>query len=300
MTHVGQQTSLHLGSRLQYAFFELLVRCQALVAARIILAVVVFYYTLLPHVRRRSRPYLEHRFSTTGLWYEFWHAYRLHLQFGHILLDRMVARVTGTPSLAAVEPELRERLTRAVRNPRGCIILSAHIGDWQLGLSGLEELGRPVNVVYLRDPHDTADKTIFRYLGTERRRIIDASDGPGALIEAAAALRRGEVCCLMGDRLIGTQDKRSVCVPFLNGNIRLPVNAYALASATGASLVAVFTVREKGGTRPVLVESLDVPQGLSHRDPSLFRPFALRFAQAMQQVTEQYPYQFFNFYNMWV
>ena len=55
-----------LGSRLQYGFFEVLVRCRMLFAARVVLAFVVLYYAMLPHVRQRCAAYIGRRFPRAG------------------------------------------------------------------------------------------------------------------------------------------------------------------------------------------------------------------------------------------
>ena len=121
------------------------------------------------------------------------------------------------------------------------------------------------------------------------------------MVEAAAALRRGEVVCLMGDRLHGArQSGQSVAVAFMGGSIRIPASAYALASITGAELLMLFTVREKGVTKVFMAERLLVPAGLPRRDVSVFQPYAQQFAAAMETVVERYPYQFFNFYDIWL
>jgi len=290
----------NLGSAVQYQLFYWLVRCRALPLARALLAIVVLYYTLLPHVRRRCSFYLQRRFGKTDGWAGFVHAYRLYLHFGQVLLDRMIAGTTGHFPLCSTAPAVRAELLEAARNPRGCILLSAHIGAWQIGLAALEQLDRPVHIVQFHD-QDDPDKHYFERGKGRALHIINAAQPIGAFVEMAAVLRRGEIVCLMGDRLAGDRDREhSVDVPFLGGRIALPVSAYALASMTGAELVMLFTVREKGITRALRAERLNVPPHLPRHDPAAFLPFTARFALAMEEIVRIYPYQFFNFYNMWL
>jgi predicted LPLAT superfamily acyltransferase len=268
--------------------------------ARTLLAIVVLYYVSLPHVRRRCSFYLQRRFGKTDGWTGFVHAYRLYLNFGQILLDRMVAGTTGRFPICSTAPAVRTVLLEAAHSPRGCILLTAHTGAWQIGLAGLEQLDRPVHIVQFHDP-DNPDKHYFERGKGRVLRIIDASEPIGAFVEMAAVLRRGEILCIMGDRLLsGRGTEKSVAAPFLGGTIALPVSAYALASMTGAQLVMVFTVREKGITRALRATRLTVPPGLPRRDPAVFLPYAAHFAQAMEELVRNYPYQFFNFYNIWL
>jgi predicted LPLAT superfamily acyltransferase len=288
----------NLGSHRQYRIFQRIVLCRALPLARAVLAIVVLYYTLLPHVRRRCSPYLQRRFGKADGWTGFAHAYRLYLNFGQILLDRMVAGTTGRFSVCSPAPDIHAQLLQAMQNPRGCILLTAHIGAWQMALAGLEELDRLVHIVQPRDPDDP-DKHYFERGKGRVCRIINTLEPVGAFVEIAAVLRRGEIVCLTGDRLAQKSDKH-VAAPFLGGSIALPVTAYALASMTKAELVMLFTVREKGVTRPIRAERIKVPPGLPRHDPNVFLPFAARFAKAMEELVLRCPYQFFNFYNMWL
>ena len=288
-----------LGSRLQYGIFEVLVRCRLLFVARMVLAFVVLYYALLPHVRLRCAAYIKRRFPRAGCLGRFVHTYRLYLNFGQVLLDRMIAGVTGRFPFCETDQQVRQCFDVAGANPHGCIVLTAHVGAWQVGIAGLDQFDRPVNGVQLHNPADQG-KHYFQHGRGRPFKIIDSADPVGSMVEAAAALRRGEVVCLMGDRMHSTrQSGQGIEVAFMGGNIRIPASGYALASITGAELLMLFTVREKGVTRVFKAERLSVPAGLPRRDVDVFQPYAQQFAAAMETVVERHPYQFFNFYDMW-
>lgn len=289
-----------LGSRFRYGIFESMVRFHLLPLARSILAIVVLYYTLLPSVRQRCAAYLAHRFPDVSSWRRFFYAYRLYLTFGKVLLDRIVAGTTGTFPLLATAPEVHRCLSEAMQNSCGCLILSAHIGAWQVGLAGLEHYNTPVHILQRKFPGDP-EKHYFELGKGKPFHIIDATDPVGSLVEAAATLKRGEIVCLMGDRLpVGMPANHGVMTSFLGGRICLPVTAYALASMTGASLIVLFTIRDEGITRVWRAERFPIPPGLQYRNPSVFLPYAQRFALSMEEAVAHYPYQFFNFYDMWL
>ncbi|MDR0466940.1 MAG: lysophospholipid acyltransferase family protein [Deltaproteobacteria bacterium] len=288
----------NLGAHWQYLIFRWIVRCRALPLARALMAIVVVYYTLLPHVRRRCSHYLRRRFGEAGGWRGFVRACRLHLNFGQVLLDKMVVEITGRFPVFSPLPAVWAELVEAAKNPDGCIVLTAHTGAWQVGLAGLEELKRPVHIAQPHDPDDPDTLSFERGTGATRH-IINVAEPIVALVEIAAVLRRGNFVCMMGDRLARDTEK-SVTVPFLGGNIALPVGAYALASVTRAEIVMLFSVHEKGRIRVVGAERFKVPPRLPRNDPSVFLPFATRFVRLMEEFVQSYPYQFFNFYNMWV
>lgn len=125
-------------------------------------------------------------------------------------------------------------------------MLTAHIGAWQVGIAGLEQFDRPVNVVQLHNPEDQG-KHYFQHGRGRPFKIIDSADPVGSMVEAAAALRRGEVVCLMGDRLHGTrQAGQGVEVMFMGGSIRIPASAYGrLPPSRGGTAHALHRARKR-------------------------------------------------------
>lgn len=289
-------SSNSLGSKLQHLFFYYLSKYGGARVARCFLQVVVLYYTMLPSVRKRCQPYLQRRFPAAKHLKRFVHAYRLYLAFGTILLDRTIAKATGHFSLhrtahvlAAIEDVLQQG--------HGCILLSAHIGAWQLGLAGLETLPCPIHMLQYRASHDV-DTHYFEHGQGRSVGIIDAGGSFGGLVESSAALKRNEVVCIMGDRILGAEQ---VCtLPFLGGMASFPTTTYALASITQAPIVISITLHEHGVARGVLGGVMPVPQHLSRKNPSVFLPYVTEFSNFLDRQTQEHPYQFFNFYNMWV
>ena len=296
-------SSKSLGSRLQHEIFYLLVRFRLLWVARGLLACVVLYYTIRPDVRRRIEPYLSHRFpEDTGL--KRWrHCLRLYWNFAQGLLDRAILGILG-PESCTVVPITQERFRSAVPPEQGCIILTGHVGAWQIGLCGLEALQRPINIVQWIDPQDT-DKHYFQQnneQGKHRISLINARDDADAALKIVTALRHGELVCLTGDRVTFPEEP-AADVTFMGSTVHLPTTPYLLASLAQVPLVMAFTIRHtqpgKGAlVEGVLVERMPVPPHIRHNQAAM-RQCAQKFARRMEQVTERYPYHFFNYFDMW-
>ena len=113
-----------------------------------------------------------------------------------------------------------------------------------------------------------------------------------------AALKRGEVLSVMGDRLLGS-DRNGLAVDFLGAPVRFPFSAYKLASATGAP-IAVLLSRKLGPAAYAveLARVIEVPPGLG-RGGEGFRPYVAELAALLEAYVEDNPYQFFNFFDMW-
>lgn len=289
-------SSKSLGSSFQHAVFLVLIRCRLMPVARALLALVVGYYAVLPGVRARSTPYIRRRFPNAGGFAAWRHTWRLYKCFGDILLERMVAGVNGRFNLIP-SPEHFQCFVQALGEGKGCIALSAHVGAWQTGMAALECLNVPMALLHYRDPGDV-DKHYFERSGGGRVRIINSAAPFGGMVECAAALANGELVCIMGDRL-RTPSEPALEVNFMGEPARFPLFPYVLASITGTPIVITFALREPdGGIRGQCCGILRVPEGL-RRQPEKILPFVTTFTQAVEQMATEYPYQFFNFYDMW-
>jgi predicted LPLAT superfamily acyltransferase len=154
-----------------------------------------------------------------------------------------------------------------------------------------------VNFVMLEQEEQRVRRMLDRHLQNKQFRILTADGSPLRSVPIAAALRRGEIVALHGDRTFGGA---SVTVPFLGADAPFPIGAYVLASATGAPVFQVFAVRERlGHYRFFSFPAMQVPRGLDPRKPEAFKAYAGLYAERLAAVARQYPFQWQNFYPFW-
>ena len=312
----GAWSSRSLGSRFKHEIFYRLIRHLGPWAAYPLLYPVVFYYSCRPSVRNRSRPYLRRRFPGSGFFRSWVQAFRLNLVFALVLLERAILGLKGRMEFQ--DPEGGgQTVENLLAEGRGLIMLTAHVGAWQTGL-GWFHGGVQVNIVQRRQEQDV-DLHYFEHERTRRRskpppgrqsrlnpeirppRIINAEEPAAALAAVTSALLGGEIVCLMGDR-VRAEDGLTVPVSFLGGTIALPGAPFYLAAKTGAPLAVVFTRRlgpskVAGEIRRVIRTEAFGPIA---RTADSIKPLAQEFADCLEEYVRENPYQFFNFYDLWV
>ncbi|MEJ2201047.1 MAG: lysophospholipid acyltransferase family protein [Desulfuromonadaceae bacterium] len=253
---------------------------------------------LRPSVRRNAAPYLHRRFPDRGSLARLRDSYRLCFELGKVLVDRAVMGIRGAGefrvSLAGREA-LRELLTEG----RGLLLVTAHVGCWQVAMATLGCLEAPVNLLLRREEHEV-DRHYFEHAGDSPYGIIDPTGFLGGVLEMLEVLKRGEVLCIMGDRVQGQgPDKNTVAVDFLGGRAHFPVSAFKLAAATGAPLVVMFTAKTGPDSYALeLARIIRVPAAAGRSGAEL-APYVEEFVAALEAFVEQYPYQFFNVYDFW-
>ncbi len=291
-------SSRSIGSDWQHQVFYLAIKLGGRRVAYFMLYFVVGYYVLFSSMaRERASYYLTHRFPESSGVKRLWHTYWLILEFGKVLVDRAVVGILG-PESFETSLDGKEELLKLRDEGQGMILMTAHVGCWQVAMSALEFLQRPVNMLMRREDGDI-DRHYYEHAGIPcPYQVIDPTGYLGGTLEMMGALKQGQIVSVMGDRLFGS-DKSSVTLEFLGGKATIPFSAYKLASATGAPIVVFFTRKDAPKSYQVqLAKVIRVPQ-LKGRKAETFAPFAREFVDVLESFSNRHPYQFFNFYNMW-
>jgi KDO2-lipid IV(A) lauroyltransferase len=177
----------------------------------------------------------------------------------------------------------------ALARGRGCVSLTAHLGNWQLAGRSLAVLGRPVHVVMAPEV-DPAVGALLDRAAPAGVRVVRLTS-PVVGVQLVAALRRGEVVAFQLDRAIG--GRGDVEVPFFGQPATFPLGPFVIAGAAGAPVIPAFCVLEPDGSYRLQVEpALAVSRGAETQ--------ALGAAVAiLERYVRSYWDQWFNFYDVW-
>jgi KDO2-lipid IV(A) lauroyltransferase len=230
---------------------------------------------LLPHATTADRACLARRiFRNYARYLVDYGRFRWAPQGG---FDAVIPRIDG-----------EEHLRAAFAPGRGVILVTGHIGNWELGGVLFGHQGVKVNVVTLPDGIRQIDaiREIYRREYSIDTIVLDGS--PFASLELMAALKRGEMVAMLVDRW-GKAD--GVPAAFLGGTQYLPRGPFALSRATGAPILPAFVVRDGAVYRGIFDEPFVV-----ERDE--FGPYAARLSEVLERVIGRYPEQWYNFVSL--
>jgi len=150
--------------------------------------------------------------------------------------------------LGAVDVVGREHLERALEKGRGAILVSTHIGNWELAAVVLAHWGHTI--------HAVAGVQLNRWLAPAVRetktelaiRTVSVEDGFRKLLRA---LDRNELIALMVD---GDMYKHGVTVEFFGRETTFPAGPGVLSHRTGAPILCGFCERTGPGRFRILLE----------------------------------------------
>jgi KDO2-lipid IV(A) lauroyltransferase len=179
---------------------------------------------------------------------------------------------------------------------RGCgaVLVTAHMGAFEVGLAALRRVEPRVHVVFKRDAFAGFER--IRQRVREHLGVIESpiDEGLPALFKLRDALEANEVVVMQGDRAMLGQ--RAQAVPFLHGRLRMPTGPVKLARLTGSPIVPVFVLRgRRGRFRIHLATPIDVNASAEDEAatsaPGAIDPALLAIARTFEAVIGQHPEQ---------
>lgn len=183
---------------------------------------------------------------------------------------------------------------------RGIIFVTAHVGQWELSSHlASRGLARPVHVVREGEMDPEAQRFLEGLVsGLSAQGVTThfASDDPRLGIALAEALRRGEVVALQGDR--PRVNGRTHTAQIFGRPLRLPLGPQALARATGAALVPVFSFREAPYCYRVVVRPPIPVSRTRDRDADVAQAVQ-RLAGEIEWAIRRAPHQWFCLRRLW-
>jgi predicted LPLAT superfamily acyltransferase len=285
------------GNRLGFWLFRTSLRIFGLRGAYGLLYFASLYYLAFDRaVVAASMSYVRRRFPDHGVLRQMFDVYLLFVSQGKSLIDRHYLAAGGSDISRELVGDEKIRDILATGR-KGLILLTAHVGSWQVAMTALRGFGRTVHIM-MRPEDNIAVKEALNIDGEkETIRIIFTDGAMGGVIEALKAIDRGDIVSLMGDRTYGYA---SVEASLFGGNVRFPYGVFSLASAAQCP-VAVLLSAKVGVKKHVtdISHVIDPPSGRRGSKDAEIQACVQEFARVLEEYSVRYPYQWFVFRDMW-
>jgi KDO2-lipid IV(A) lauroyltransferase len=219
-------------------------------------------------------------------------------------MGRSVAEFTRMGQLL---PTLRERISiegkelldEALSRGRGALIMTAHLGNWELAGARMVAEGYAISPVYTPQRNGGGLEDFLEYQRTRTAGMnLIPSEGPG-LRKLFRVIREKGILLFLQDL---DARKEGVRVPFLGMEASTAVGLITLYRKFRAPIVPIFTVRNPDGcTHTIYVQS--VLSDLSEDDGAPFGTNVVKSLQICNNIltrwVEKYPDQWLWFLDRW-
>lgn len=289
---VGKSRENNLGNRI----FNVIISRFGLNPAYFVLFFAATQYTLLD---KKSRKVIKEFRSRLGLKTTILDYYRHFYSFGISLIDRY-AYLLSEKSLFSYTFLREDVIAEYVSRGKGVILLGAHMGNWEVAGNLLKErLNVRVNLLMYDIESEETKKTFSRALNNRDVNIINITlDSPDSMIEIVNALRRGEIICMHGDRIMGNQRGRRI--EFLGREALFPSGPFDIAAVTGAALIPFYALKTSWkhytfrAFDPVVIRYSD-----REERQKLISAAMDAYVKTLESVAKEFPCQWYNFYDFW-
>lgn len=203
--------------------------------------------------------------------------------------------LTKNPSLVAkcvTRVEGEEYLTDIAKKGRGLVLLTGHIGNWELLAAWLAHRGYPL-VAGVRDPNDVH---VSELLSSYRKKLgVDTIPKKKILLKGVKLLRQGKFIGVLADQDGG---KEGLKLSFMRKEASTVGGPAALSLIAGVPVVPITSYRVAPFKHEVLVLPPIEPYATMPRDDAIMK-MTQRFNEILEGFIKLHPEQWLWFHRRW-
>lgn len=279
------------GNALGYKIFIFALNRFGPPAPYFILYFVAFYFVFLsPSTTRAAYSFLRRRMQFS-LAVSAFGVYRTYVQLGRSIIDK-VAILGGASSFYSCNFDGEQHLQELVDRGEGGLLISAHLGNWDIAANFLGNLERTgtINVVAVDAEREQIRVLLEKHQSDKKFNIIPVEEDGSHIFGMYNALRNNELVCIHADRYMDRQ--KTGIVDFFNSPVRLPLGPFKIITKLRKPFTFVFAVKESASHYHFFSTEVLEPEN----DPlEIMKKYAIE----LEKKTRLYPYQWFNFYDFW-
>lgn len=217
--------------------------------------------------------------------------YKGYYQFGQTLVDR-IAIQSGLRDKYTYEFDGIENLKETLALNKGGILISAHVGNFEMAQYFFNDLDEEANIsiVITDQDHENIKEYVGSVINRKQDNFIIVKDDMSHIFEINAALTQNRMVCISGDRYMDVA--KTIEAPLLRKEAKFPVGPFHLATRLDVPVLFVYVMREPKRHYHLYARKVAV----TRRDAS---GLLTKYTQSLEEILNQYPLQWFNFYDFW-
>lgn len=282
------------GTPLGYRIFVWVLKTFGVLPAYFLLRFVVLYYFFFSYKASRQI-YLLYRCKLGYNWFSsITKIYTNYFLLGQGLIDKVVL-MSGIKNNFTFDFDGEENLRKIAAMKKGGILLSAHIGNWDIAGHLFTRLETPINIVLYDGEHEQIKQYLDGVTGKRSVNIIVIKKDLSHIYAISDAFSKNELVCMHADRFL--EGNKTMNIDFLGEKARFPIGPFQLASTFKVPVSFVFAVKESKLHYHFFASEIKDYSGIAKSE--LVQHMLTDYAAAMEEKLKQYPEQWFNYYNFW-
>ena len=282
------------GNKHGYSIFIKTLKTLGILPAYFLLIFVAFYYFLFSGKSTQHLWYYYRERQQSSILKSIISIYANYFWFGQALIDRIVM-MSGIKNKFSFHFDGEEHLHQMVAEGKGGILLSAHLGNWEIAGHLLERLNTPIHIVMFDGEHQQLKNYLETTTGKRKAHIIVIKNDISHIYEIMEALNRNELVCMHADRFI--TGNKTLKATLLGKDALFPAGPFALGTKLNVPVSFVFAVKENLRHYHFFASKAKNYKQLKTHNTAQY--MLDEFAQLLTQKATKYPRQWYNYYNFW-
>ncbi|NMM47868.1 LpxL/LpxP family acyltransferase [Marinigracilibium pacificum] len=279
------------GGLLGYKIFVSVLKTFGIKPAYLLLRIVSAYFLLFsPYAVNSIKKYFGeiHGKKGSDLWKSVYASFYV---FGQTILDK-IAIMSGMENKYTYDFNGEENLVELKNRGRGGVLVSAHLGNWDIAGFLLKRIGVKINVVMFEAEHEKIKNYLSKIMDTGNMNVIPIKSDLSHIISIRKALANNEIICIHGDRFV--QGSRVAYKKFLGKKAYFPSGVFSIIDKFKVPYTFVYCVKGAPDSLHYKLSSTPVFEPDGTLDDIIEN-----YIQVLEEKVSDYPNQWFNYYDFW-
>jgi len=263
-------------------------------AARLLLYPICLYFlAFTPTPRAASLQYLSRVLGRKAGMADAFHHYHT---FAATILDRLYL-LKEQFSRFDVHVHGAEIVEELIAAGKGCVLLGAHMGSFEIIRSAGRARGYKVSMV-MYEGNARKIRKLLKAINPVLQMEVIGLGKVDSMLKVEAALARGEFVGMLADRTI--KGGGTVSCPFLGEQAAFPAGPIRIAAMLKRPIALMFGIYRGGNRYEVYFERLAMLDQIGSRERDSMTGHLLRhYSGRLEHYCRLAPYNWFNFYDFW-
>jgi predicted LPLAT superfamily acyltransferase len=282
------------GTTLGYSIFVAVIKKFGVLPAYVLLRLVAFYYFLFSWESSKIIYRFYRRHMHFGKRQSFAKLYRNYYLFGQALIDK-IALMAEAEKRFTFNFDGEDVLRRIAAMQKGGMLLSAHIGNWEIAGHLLKRLNTKINIVIFDGEHQKIKQYLSTVTGKATANFIVIKDDLSHIYAIADAFKNNELVCMHADRFM--EGNKTLTTAFLGEKAKFPLGPFLLAAQFKVPVSFVFALKETNLHYHFFAS--EIKDFSAYKKDIFIQKMLEDFSAEMEKKVKAYPEQWFNYYDFW-
>ncbi len=263
--------------------------------ARLFLYPICLYFLLFAaEARRASRKYLR---KVLGREPRISDGFRHIHTFASTILDR-VFLLNGRFDKFDVRTHLDAAAKALIDSKRGCILLGAHLGSFEITRAYAAEIDGPDASVVMYEENARKLNTVLKAINPDLTQQVIPLGKIDSMLRVEQALQRGEFIGILADRGL-EQGGAGISCDFLGEPAMFPNGPMRMAYMLKCPVLLMVGAYRGGNRYDLYFEELVDMADTELPRNEMIKQAQLRYVARIEHYCREAPYNWFNFYDFW-